>query len=111
MINQFSETIKTLKQLQFTLPLEQTIDVGRNSLLPLVYQYYGHLDKLDKIGAEGVTKEMINLTEIKIKAWDIVVSKNTLEEGTEDEINHAYILLKDPTIYAYAFFKVRTHSK
>jgi hypothetical protein len=53
----------------------------------------------------GVTQEMIEATNEKFKKWDEVVEKNLLENGTEEERGEVYKLLKDPTIYAYAFFK------
>lgn len=55
--------------------------------------------------ADGVIEEMRNATDAKFKAWDVVVEKNLLETGTEDEQNDALLMLRDPTIYAYAFFK------
>lgn len=54
---------------------------------------------------DGVSAEMARKTAAKFEAWDNVLEKNTLEEGTEEEIRAAYALLQDPTIYAYAFFK------
>lgn len=53
----------------------------------------------------GAPAEMIRKTAAKFEAWDVVLEKNTLEEGTPKEIAEAYALLQDPTIYAYAFFK------
>ncbi len=52
-----------------------------------------------------VTEEMKNATELKFKKWDAVVKNNILADGSPEEIKQAYQLLKDPTIYAYAFFK------
>lgn len=52
-----------------------------------------------------VTEEMKKATEAKFKKWDSVIENDTLATGTEEEINQVYQLLKDPTIYAYAFFK------
>ena len=54
---------------------------------------------------KGVTRDMIARTGLKFTAWDRIVEKNTLEEGTEEEQGRAYELLLDPSIYAYAFFK------
>lgn len=54
---------------------------------------------------DGVSEEMFSKTATKFSSWDNVLEKKTLEEGTPEEINLAYNLLKDPTIYAYAFFK------
>ena len=51
---------------------------------------------------DGVSAEMIRKTYAKFDAWDAVLEKKTLEEGTEEEIKYAYSLLQDPTIYAYA---------
>ena len=53
----------------------------------------------------GAPAEMIRKTAAKFEAWDVVLEKNTLEEGSPKEIAEAYSLLQDPTIYAYAFFK------
>ena len=53
----------------------------------------------------GISEEMIRRTAAKFEAWDVVLEKNTLEEGSPEEIAEAYSLLQDPTIYAYAFFK------
>jgi hypothetical protein len=52
-----------------------------------------------------VTEEMKNTTEAKFAVWDKIVEENTLETGTPEEQSRVYQLLKDPTIYAYAFFK------
>lgn len=54
---------------------------------------------------KGLTKEMIEATEAKFKSWDEIVEKNILETGTNEEKQRVYQMLKDPTIYAYAFFK------
>ena len=54
---------------------------------------------------DGVSAEMIRKTEAKFAAWDDILEKETLEKGTKEEIRDAYLLLRDPTIYAYAFFK------
>ncbi len=53
----------------------------------------------------GVEQEMIRKTAAKFEAWEDVLEKKTLEEGTPEEIKKAYVLLNDPTIYAYAFLK------
>lgn len=53
----------------------------------------------------GISAEMIRRTSAKFAAWDDVLEKETLEKGTKEEIQKAYQLLTDPTIYAYAFFK------
>lgn len=54
---------------------------------------------------KGLTDEMWKNTEAKFEKWDKVIEKNVLEEGTEEEKQKAYLLLEDPTIYAYAFFR------
>jgi len=54
---------------------------------------------------EHVTPEMVAFTEAKFSAWDTVVKKNLLEVGNEAQLKYAYGLLKDPTIYGYAFLK------
>lgn len=53
----------------------------------------------------GVTQEMREATSTKFATWDEIVEKNTLETGTEEEQRKIYQLLRDPTIYAYAFFR------
>ena len=63
-----------------------------------------HYEKLYEI-VSGAPAEMIRKTAAKFEAWDVVLEKKTLEEGTPEEIAEAYFLLQDPTIYAYAFFK------
>ena len=52
-----------------------------------------------------ITPEMEEATAKKFEIWDTVLKKNTLETGTPEEQDEVYLLLKDPTIYAYAFFK------
>ncbi len=52
-----------------------------------------------------ITEEMIIRTNKKFESWDYVLKNEILEKGTEEEIKQAYLLLQDPTIYAYAFFK------
>jgi hypothetical protein len=54
---------------------------------------------------DGVNQSMINKTLEKFKKWDYVVKHNILEEGSIGEQNRAFRLLKDDTIYAYAFLK------
>lgn len=54
---------------------------------------------------DGISDEMAEKTSRKFLSWDLVLENNILEEGTTEEINSAYSLLQDPTIYAYAFFK------
>ena len=53
----------------------------------------------------GITEEMKKATESKFIAWDEIVRKNILEEGTEEQRQRVYEMLLDPTIYAYAFFR------
>lgn len=55
--------------------------------------------------ADGVTDEMRKATQAKFDAWDKVVRDNVLETGTEQEKRKVYLMLRDPTIYTYAFFK------
>ena len=55
--------------------------------------------------ADGVTPEMEKRTADKFKDWDQVLKENLLEEGTPEQQKEVYGMLKDPTIYAYAFFK------
>jgi len=59
----------------------------------------------------GVTQEMINSTNAKFASWDEVIEKNVLENGTPEEQKVVYQMLKDPTIYAYAFFKDPTNQR
>ncbi len=54
---------------------------------------------------DGADAEMIRKTAAKFEAWDDILEKNTLDNGSPKEIKTAYALLQDPTIYAYAFFK------
>lgn len=54
---------------------------------------------------QTITPQMERKTANKYKAWDNVQKNNILETGTDVEINNAYVLLRDPTIYAYAFFR------
>ena len=54
---------------------------------------------------EGVSEEMIQITNDKFKYWDNVLKNNLLVTGTEEEKKEIYLKLRDPTIYAYAFFK------
>jgi len=53
---------------------------------------------------DGVTEEMEAHTNAKYAKWDEVVEKNILETGTPSEKLDVYMMLRDPTIYAYAFF-------
>jgi len=67
---------------------------------------------------EGVTRDMVARTNLKFTYWDKVTNEQLLEveitedaELTEEEIillerqKQAYQMLRDPTIYAYAYFK------
>jgi hypothetical protein len=54
---------------------------------------------------EGVTEELQEKTNSKFKKWDEILELNLLEKGTEEQQKECYELLKDPTIYAYAFFR------
>ena len=54
---------------------------------------------------QGITPEMQKATNLKFEKWDNVIKKNLLEEGTPAQQKEIYIMLRDPTIYAYAFFK------
>ena len=50
-----------------------------------------------------ITPEMVQSTNDKFNAWDRVIREELFDkEGCEREV---YSLLKDPTIYMYAFFK------
>ena len=51
-----------------------------------------------------VTSELITNTNHKFELWDEAI-KNNLLDGSEDDKKVFYELLKDPTIYMYAFFK------
>jgi len=59
----------------------------------------------ERIFIEGVSSEMKSRTNAKFSLWDDILEKNILEDGNPLEKNRAYRLLKDPTIYAYAFFR------
>jgi hypothetical protein len=52
---------------------------------------------------ESVTPLMVEITKYKFLCWDEVVANNWLED--EKKKNYAFSLLRDPTIYAYAFFR------
>lgn len=52
-----------------------------------------------------LTQEMIDATNSKFAYWDKVIQDNILENGTEEEKMKVYQSLRDPTIYAYAFFR------
>lgn len=54
---------------------------------------------------DGVTPEMEAQTAAKFTAWDKIVKDNVLETGTKAEQKAVYLMLHDPTIYAYAFFR------
>lgn len=54
---------------------------------------------------DGVTPEMEAKTNAKFESWDNILKNKILESGNEEERNEAYRLLRDPTIYAYAFFR------
>jgi hypothetical protein len=45
------------------------------------------------------------ITQSKFDAWDEVVRCNVLEIGTDEERAGVYRMLRDPTIYFYAWFK------
>lgn len=55
--------------------------------------------------ADGVTPAMEKATAKKFKDWDEVVRLKYLESNDSTLRNHALSLLRDPTIYTYAFFK------
>lgn len=54
---------------------------------------------------DEITPEMEAATQEKFEFWDNVISENILEEGTEEQKIEVYRRLRDPTIYAYAFFR------
>jgi len=54
---------------------------------------------------QGVTNDMRQTTKKKFAAWDIAMKKKWLEEGTPAQQKKVYKMLKDPTIFAYAFFR------
>jgi len=68
------------------------------------------LNKMQQI-ISGLTPMMWERTNAKFKAWDEVIGKNILEVGTEEEKKKVYQMLRDPTIYAYAFFRDPTDVK
>lgn len=49
LLNMFDITIKFLKDLQVSLPKQETVFISRNSLIPLVYSYYGDLKLLNTL--------------------------------------------------------------
>jgi hypothetical protein len=54
---------------------------------------------------EHVSEELEKATKEKFLLWDRIVKYGWIESGNESEKAVAYQMLKDPTIYAYAFFK------
>lgn len=52
----------------------------------------------------GVSEEMQAATDAKYSEWDRIERENVLTEGSQEEQSRAWSLLRDPTIYAYAFF-------
>ena len=54
---------------------------------------------------DGVTPEMQEDTNAKFEIWDLVLEEGWVESEDVHKQNKAYNLLKDPTIYAYAFFR------
>jgi hypothetical protein len=63
LVDQFSQTISALKQKQFSLPLEQDVNVQRTSLLPLIYQYYSSIEKIDNIVSLNKEQSPFNITD------------------------------------------------
>ena len=53
----------------------------------------------------GVTQEMEDITSAKFAKWDKIIGDDVLSTGTPEEQSKVYELLKDYTIYAYAFLK------
>ena len=58
---------------------------------------------------DGVTPEMERATAIKFEAWDKVLEEEWLESEDSEKRKKVYLMLLDPTIYAYAFFKDPQH--
>ena len=54
---------------------------------------------------EGVTPEMERATAEKFEAWDKVLKEKWLESEDLKKQKEVYLMLLDPTIYAYAFFR------
>jgi len=54
---------------------------------------------------DKVTKEMKDSTNQKFLEWDRVVKEDLYEEGSVEDKRYVLDLLKDPTIYMYAFFR------
>jgi hypothetical protein len=48
---------------------------------------------------------MDEVTQSKFDTWDLAVERNILETGTEWEKAQVYLMLKDPTVYFYAWCK------
>lgn len=58
------------------------------------------------ITQEGITESMILATEEKFRAWDEIAQENITAEGADEGVKRKiYTLLKDPTIYAYAWLR------
>ncbi len=64
-----------------------------------------------RIHIEGVTPEMEKVTSDKFKAWDEVIRKNLMESDNLKDQEKVYNMLRDPTIYAYAFFRDPRNTK
>ena len=58
---------------------------------------------------EGTTPEMEKATAIKFKTWDKILEEKWLESADPKKQQEVYLMLLDPTIYAYAFFKNPKH--
>jgi hypothetical protein len=52
---------------------------------------------------DRVSDELQEVTYSKFRAWDEVVNNNWLEDPEKKD--YAFSLLRDPTIYSYAFFR------
>jgi hypothetical protein len=62
-------------------------------------------DSVPNLKCDGITPELIAITEAKFKCWDEVIETGRLESEDEEDQAYVYGLLDDPTIYAYAFFR------
>jgi hypothetical protein len=54
---------------------------------------------------DEVSREMVDHTNAKYEAWDEIMEREFLTKGSPQQISYALNLLKDPSVYMYAFFK------
>ena len=60
---------------------------------------------------ENVSADMVKATQAKFDLWDKVMNEEWLSGDDVEKRQRAYLLLRDPTIYAYSFFRDPLHPK